>query len=375
VSDEYSIRIVDNLSKRYVVCFNKDHAIAWDIDSETQITTQLPTNSDIVDVIPFFKERKIGILGFENKENYFVLKYKIMHLGNEHYVEKFDSSSDYFSHNLVKYDNQDCLFLIKEDRTFDIRTLDKWSLLQHDKNEKLPDHSQDNFDLWTIQHVTEQFYINAGRLPKYSGVKVWSFNECKYVSSFSGISPDLCGMAVDKSGTFGIFYTVTDSLSQSGEIKKKYSIQVQSLYSGKILSQLIYERMPSGMKFSPIDSQLILIWDNLDRDAILWKQASQSESGKIVTKIKLSHSLSHAQKLHLKNIKQQKQKTRQTNNCNNNDHLYFIGATFSSDGKKIVFLTNNMQAIIYSTETGKFIKSISIGQHYTEAGMGGRLRP
>jgi hypothetical protein len=361
VSDEYNIRIVDNLLKRYVVCFNKEHVTAWDIDSEIQMTAQLPTNSDIVDVIPFFKERKIGILGFENKKNYFVLKYKIMQLDKEHCVEKFDSDSDYFGHYLIKYDNQDCLFLRKEDRTFDIRTLDNWSLLKHDNKEKLPEYSPpDSSDLWTRKHVTERFYISAGIVPKYCGVKVWSLAERKYVASFSGIS-SVFGIDVDNSGMLGIFYTVADSLSSSGEMKERYNIQVQSLDSGKIQSQLIYDDKPDGMKFSPVNSQLVLIWSSSAREeAILWQRAAlPSESGKIIAGIKLSNSLSLAQKIHLKNIKQQKQKSKRTDR--NGGSLYFIGATFSSDGKKIVFFTNNMIAFIYSAETGKFLESVSIG--------------
>lgn len=360
VSGEYNIRIVDNLSKRYVVCLNKDHVIVWDIDSEIQITAQLPPNSDIIDVIPFFKERKIGIVGFENKGNHFVLKYKIMHLDKGHCLEKFDSDGDYFGHYLIEYDNQDCLFLKKEDQTFDIRTLDNWSLLKHDNKEKLPEYSPpDSSDLWTRKHVTERFYISAGIVPKYCGVKVWSLNECKYVASFASIS-SVFGIAVDNSGMLGIFYTVADSLSSSGEMKERYNIQVQSLDSGKIQSQLIYEGKPDGMKFSPVNSQLVLIWSSSAREeAILWQRASlPSESGKIIAIIKLSTSLSLAQKIHLKNVRQQKQKSKRTDS--NGGSLYFIGATFSSDGKKIVFFTNNMIAFIYSAETGKFLKSVSI---------------
>jgi hypothetical protein len=345
MSGKYNISVVDKLSQRYVLYYDKDFATIWDVDSETQMTIKLPYLSEIAVIFPFFKEQKVGILSYEQKkiDGHLILKYRIIHLDKKQFVEEFDCDIDYYTHHLIEYDNKDCCLLIKADLTFDIRALSNWSLVTCSNKEKLP---QNITELWQCFYITKLFYINYGIEKQDSEVQVWNLTESKHITSFSGISP-FTGIAVDRSGMLGVFYTIADYTTSTKKIKKKRIIQVQTLNAGKIQSQLIYEGTPHGIKFSPVNPRVILIWsESPKKEAILWQWSTlPNESNKIIAKIQLPLSLAAKIK--------PKQNPKQDTDSND---LSFVGATFSSDGKKVIFFTNNFLAFIYSAETGKLLK-------------------
>jgi WD40 repeat protein len=342
---DHSLEISDRLCP-YFIARNKTTTVLWDVDSESSMQLKISNASEESRefFFPFFKEGKIGILNqvaAKSVEHDWELQYSIYSHRDRNFTKVFDSNDGYVDYFEIKYKNQNCLLLLKNGGTCDTRTLDTWTLINKDSNYTFPP-----VEYIGHPYVSDRLYVSAPFWGYPNDVRVWDYIEKKFVATFTGKAP-FFGFAIDNSDQLGAFFTKADSLLPSGKLKKQYSIQVQSLTTGQIQSQIIYDHLPCGMKFSPLDSQILLIWNAESDEAMLWKRPTFDEVGQIITRIKLIHNQMNRMSKH----------SKKRGDCN---RLGECGAVFSSDGKKIAFAYDDFSVFIYSAETGKFLRKVSI---------------
>ena len=167
----------------------------------------------------------------------------------------------------------------------------------------------------------------------------WDRLENKKLSSFDG-AIFLTGLEIDKTEESGIFFLPINYHDQSKAVSYSVSVnrcvQIRSLATGQIFAQLVSDDPIMGAKFSPTDHRKILTFSWLSRKALLWNSPPRLDhSGEIIIRITIpAPSIDDAQ--------------------------YSVGSffgTFSSDGEKIVFITNDLRIYIYATETGELLRT------------------
>jgi hypothetical protein len=329
--------MVDVFSPRYFLVKHDKNIVAWNIDTDTKMTFQIPdeqTDEQYRTIIPYFSNQKYGMLTYNNKNS---IIYAIYSANNNKNTKNFESDEQYFNYHLLRVNNKNCIALVKRDLTYDIRTVDAWQILNKGSKNVLRELVNIDSRGIAIDHLTERFYIESIISPRE--VHIWDCVNKKRITSFDGSCVGIKN-AVDNSGEYGVFSMFIDSLSSQGKLKKTSNVQIINLQSGKMQSQIIYDS-PTGACFSPIDSRVLLLWSNSNKNAIIWKSPMfyGVETGEIMARLKLPSDYTKNQQ----DI--------------DNDIVY---GTFSSDGKKIVFITEALNVYIYSAATGKYLKNISI---------------
>jgi hypothetical protein len=348
-NSEYYLKILDYVTPRYFIIYNenKHSVIFWNIDTEYQHSIKLPDtyfgfiNSDqekqkmVPDIIPI-SNNKYGILHIISVGSGF--QYSIIdsdHI-NESQIFTLDRIYTYAEYTKFKGDN--CLFLMNDSYGC-YRKCEDFSFVAH-KEYVLPAIPR--------MHVAHCFindkYIDIGFEEKE--ITIWHMIENKKITAFQGRIYH-AGLEIDNSGELGIFYSPPISIydirnSKYKPLLPRRSIQVRSLNTGDIEAQVLSENENiMGVKFSPVDPQILLLyhWYPTDK-AVLWQYSSLDHSGKILAKMSLPLN---------NKVKKDSNKT-----------IVNYYGVFSSDGKKVVFVTNDLKIYIYSADTGKLLRRDTI---------------
>ena len=149
------------------------------------------------------------------------------------------------------------------------------------------------------------------------------------------------GYELDAQCERGVFNLFRHELNNKQEDVSTKIIQVRSLLTGDVLAEIADANNIDGAKFSPADSNLLLIWGR-DETCLFAKLLRYSEEGAAtpteIGKILLPYPKeSTANKV-----------------CR---ALPKFWGTFSSCGEKIVFLTEHMQVYEYDSDTMCLLKS------------------
>lgn len=345
-SGGYSLRIVDYGTPRYFLTL-KDNVIlsVWNLDTEAQFDFHVPwniiseCNTSGSMFIPFFEEKKLGMLYYvRNKEGYQVLRYSMFSPDIEPSLYSYSTEEDYYSYKLLVYEKQYCFALSKRNQSFDIRFCKDFTPVVSTKEKSFPVPER-----LALSRYSNGLFIESYISPPHE-VRVWDCEEKQTILLFSGqghsINPDI---EIDCSGELGIFYSPVDLFVSKNEIIKSHYLQVRSLRTGKIQSQCVSDHL-GGAKFSPADPRILLLWDN--ETAALWKYATFGDSpGEILSCIKLPSNSPILNQGNKNNV------------CKNNRIFY---GTFSSDGKRVIFITNDLRIYIYSSDTGKLLRRDAI---------------
>jgi WD40 repeat protein len=342
----YSLRIVDYGTPRYfLILKNNEPLIVWNLDTEEQFDFQIPKSIMLKDgtlntiFIPFFEEKKLGMLYYvRNKEGIQVLRYSIFSPVTEPLLYSYSTEEEYYSSLLLVHEKKYCFALNKRDQSFDIRLCKDFTPIIPIKEKSFPAPER-----LALSRYSNGLFIESYISPPHE-VRVWDCAKRQTISLFSGqghsINPDI---EIDNSGELGIFYSPIDLFVMKNKIVKSRYLQIRSFRDGKIQAQCVNDHL-GGAKFSPVDSQILLLWNH--KTATLWKYATFWDNpGEILSCMKLP---SYSPILNQGN---------QNNECKNNRNFY---GTFSSDGKRVIFITDDLRIYIYSSDTGKLLRGNTI---------------
>jgi WD40 repeat protein len=343
---DYSLRIVDYGTPRYfLILKNNEPLIVWNLDTEEQFDFPIPWNIMLKDstlntmFVPFFEEKKLGMLYYiRNKYGFRVIRYSMFSPDTEPSLYSYSTEEEYYSYQLLVYEKKYCFALNKRDQSFDIRLCKDFTPIISIKEQSFPAPQR-----LALSRYSNGLFIESYISPPHE-VRVWDCEEKHTISLFSGqghsINPDI---EIDNSGELGIFYLPIDLFVTKNRVVKSRYLQVRSLRTGKIQAQCVNDHL-GGSKFSPVDSQILLLWNH--KTATLWKYATFEDSpGEILSCIKLP---SYAPRLN---------QGKKNNECKNNSIFY---GTFSSDGKRVIFITDDLRIYIYSSDTGKLLRCNTI---------------
>lgn len=344
-SPQTSIFIMDILEPRLAVVRTDDNSFTiWNFDSEKQSFLSVPKgfihhneHEHILAFVPIeHNHNKIGII--KNVHTTACNQYIICSYDDTIIQEHFSSPNDlYTSFYLVRLNNQNCLCLCKKDRTFDIRLSKDFSIISSNNEKTIPLIEEIAF----TRYLSNNLFIISKLWPQE--VNIWDCIERKNITSFQGFPTFPQVAAVDSSEENGVFLTRSDFVTTKNEISVYPCLQIISLRTGKMRSQITFPHI-GGAKFSPTTPDVILIWS--EKTAVLWKYESLGHGrGEILSSMKLP---SYSPILNQGN---------KNNGCKNNSIFY---GTFSSDGKRIIFITDDLRIYIYSSDTGKLLRCDTI---------------